>query len=179
MTTAISKLFKRFTKNASAIKPTDLSLKQWKNALLETKDAIKDKNIGVLAAGAAYFATLAFFPLVAASVAIAALIISPVEINDTVAALKTYLPADIASLISTQLEAALDNRGGNIVVATVAIAISLFSVSGAMQNMIKATNATYSVKETRNIIKLRVRSFFADRCRDYPRIFRDSDTTRQ
>ena len=48
------------------------------------------------------------------------------EINDTVAALKTYLPADIASLISTQLEAALDNRGGNIVVATVAAAISLF-----------------------------------------------------
>jgi hypothetical protein len=71
------------------------------------------------------------------------------------------------------------HRGGNIVVATVAIAISLFSVSGAMQNMIKATNATYSVKETRNIIKLRVRSFFADRCRDYPRIFSDSDTTRQ
>ena len=148
----------KLTKKSTATKPSDFSLKNWKTVLLETKNAIKDKNIGILAAGIAYFATLAFFPLMAGLVAIAALMITPLEIHDAVAALQAYLPRDIASLISTQLEAALENREGNIAVAAVAIVLSLFSVSGAVQNMIKATNVVYGVDETRGVVKLRLRS---------------------
>lgn len=150
-------VFNRLTGETLARSPSDFSLKNWKRVLTEATDTIKDKYIAILAAGIAYYATLAFFPLVAGSVAIAALLISPAEIHDAVAALETYLPKDIATLISSQLEAALDNRGSNIIVAIVAIALSLFSVSGAMQNMIKATNAIYGVK-ARGFVKLRLRS---------------------
>ncbi len=138
--------------------PRHFSLKDWRIALLETKASIGTKNIGILSAGIAYFATLAFFPLVAAAVAIAAFVISDHQLGDIVHTLDTYLPADIASLISTQLENALGNSSANMIVAVVAILLSLFSVSGATQNVITATNIIYERTESRNFIILRLQS---------------------
>ena len=66
---------------------------RWVGQLL---DDMNTKNTGVLAAGAAYFAVLAFFPLVAAAVAIAALIIGPGHVDVVTASLGHYVPRDIA-----------------------------------------------------------------------------------
>jgi membrane protein len=143
---------------STALHPGQFSLKDWRFALLETKNAIGTKNIGILSAGIAYFATLAFFPLIAAAVAIAAFVLDAHQLKDVVHSLEMYLPADIASLISTQLKNALGNGSANIIVAVIAILLSLFSVSGATQNVITATNIIYERTESRNFIKLRLRS---------------------
>lgn len=135
--------------------PTDFSLKTWRDALLETKNAISNKSLPILAAGIAYFATLAFFPLMAAAVAIAAFIMTESQISDAVAGLSQYLPADIASLISTQLQTLSGGNDSNITIAIFSILLSLFSVSGAVQNLVAATNVAYGVTETRGFIKLR------------------------
>ena len=136
--------------------PTDLSWQSWKRALLRTKDAIGDKNLAPLAASVAYGGTLAFFPLVVACVAIASIVISPEQINDIVDALAQFLPADIAGLLSAQLENAMDNESANTLIAIAAIALALFGVSGAMNSLVNALNVAYDVKETRGIVKTRL-----------------------
>ena len=141
-----------------ATSPRHFSWKEWRIALIETKNSIGTKNIGILSAGIAYFATLAFFPLIAAGVAIAAFVINDHELQNVVHNLEMYLPADIASLISSQLKNALGNNSANIAVAVVAILLSLFSVSGATQNAITATNIIYEREESRHFIKLRLLS---------------------
>jgi membrane protein len=138
--------------------PRHFSLRDWRFALLEAKNSIGTKNIGILAAGIAYFTTLSFFPLIAAAVAISTFFITDSQLQDVVHSLDMYLPADIASLISTQLKNALGNGSTNMIVAIVAILISLFSVSGAVQNVITATNIIYERKESRNFFKLRLES---------------------
>ena len=122
------------------------------------KAAFSNKNIPLLAAGVAYFATLAFFPLLAAAVSIAAFVISESQLQTVVTSLNAYLPADIASLITTQLQNLSTAGSSNILVATIAIAISLFSVSGAVQNLMKAVGQIYDSSHTRGFIKDRLLS---------------------
>ncbi len=136
--------------------PKDLSWKSWKRALLETKDAITNRNLSMLAAGIAYGGTLAFFPLVVAGVAIASIVLAPEQIRTIVDGLGAYLPKDIASLLATQLTSALSNHSANILIAVAAIALALFGVSGAMSNLANALNVSYEVAETRSFIKARL-----------------------
>lgn len=138
--------------------PTDFSLKTWRDAFKETKNAFSNKSLPILAAGVAYFCTLAFFPLMAAAVAIAAFVISDSQLQGVVASLGQYLPADIAGLVSSQLKTLVTEDSNSIVIAAFSILLSLFSVSGAVQNLVSATNVAYSVTERRGFIKLRLLS---------------------
>lgn len=139
-----------------ASSPTDLSLKSWKDAILKTKDAISNKNLSALASGIAYGGTLAFFPLVIACVAIASVVISDEQINAVVASISSFLPSDMAGLLSAQLTNAMNSESANFVIAVAAIAFALFGVSGAMNSLVNALNVAYRVDETRGVVKVRL-----------------------
>ncbi|MBL8159316.1 YihY/virulence factor BrkB family protein [Candidatus Saccharibacteria bacterium] len=141
---------------ASADSPRKLSLADWKDALKETKAALGNKNLPMLAAGVAYFSTLSFFPLLAAAVALLAIFIEPGQVNAFIGSIDQYVPQDIASLINTQLKNETGQQASNIALAIVAILISLYSASSATQNLIKATNETNEVDESRGFIKLKL-----------------------
>lgn len=145
-------------KKVSVTSPRQLSFQEWRYALLHTRKALKDKRIPILSAGVAYFATLAFFPLIAAAVAIAAFVIDPNHLQHILTSVEQYLPHDIATLLGNQLKAALGHHKSNIIVAVVAIFISLVSVSGAMKNLINATNVAYEQHETRPFLRVRLLS---------------------
>ena len=156
--TAKKELTKKFSKKPLASTPIDFSFSNWKAALMETKTAMKNKKLGIMAAGVGFYATLAFFPFMVAAVAIATLLMSPEQVQNVSQSVSALLPKDMASLVSSQLESALNNRKGSIAAAIIAIGISLFSVSGAVQNLISATSTVFDTKETRGIIKLRLLS---------------------
>lgn len=138
--------------------PRQFALKDWKNALVETKNAIKSKRIGILAAGIAFFLTFAVFPAIAAMVAILSFAISGSQLTSAVKVIENILPTDLANLISSQLAAALANPSSGVFIIIFGILIALFSLSGAMSNIISATNAIYETEETRKFLKLRLTS---------------------
>ena len=152
---------RRFAKSSNvelASSPKDLSWKSWKKALLKTKDAIANKNLSMLASGIAYGGTLAFFPLVIACVAIASIVISPEQMKDVITSIGSFLPSDMAGLLTAQLTSAMNNESSNVIIAVAAIALALFGVSGAMSSLVNGLNVAYQVAETRNIIKVRLTS---------------------
>ncbi len=134
------------------------SWKQTKKWISRLLDDINTSNTMVLAAGISYFCSLAFFPLFAVGLAVASIVIAPHQVVAVVENIYIYLPNDIASLVSSQLEAQSGRYGGNIVIAVIAIAISLFGASAAVVNTIRSLNVLYKVKETRNIVKMRALS---------------------
>lgn len=148
----------RSTNVELASTPQDLSWASWKKAFLKTKDAIGNKNLSMLAAGIAYGGTLAFFPLVVACVAIASMMIDQDQINQVVTSIAAFLPSDMAGLLAAQLTNAMNNESANVLVATIAIALALFAVSGAMNSLVSGLNVAYQVEETRNIVKVRLLS---------------------
>ena len=139
--------------------PTNLSWQSWKEVLLETKDAVGNKSLSMLASGVAYGGTLAFFPLVIACVAIASIIISDQQINQVVSSISSFLPKDMAGLLTAQLTNAMNNESANFLIAVAAIALALFGVSGAMNSLVNALNVSYQVEETRGFVKVRLVSF--------------------
>lgn len=126
-----------------------LSFDDWRRALLQTKDSLGEKHLPILAAGIAYYSTLAFFPLLAAAVAIGALVITPNQLDALLGAAESYLPGDVASLVGGQIEDFVSNRSGNFLAAGIATLVALFGASGASKNLIVASNVAFDVKETR------------------------------
>lgn len=153
--TGAMKLLQKLTKSFAPT-PRKFALKDWKIAFIETKNAITAKNIGLLAAGIAYFLTFALFPSIAAAVAIASFVMSPEQITAAATSLQAFLPDSIAQLVSGQLTSALKNPSSSIVIAVVGILIALFSISGAVGNVIKAVNSLYEVEESRSFIHQRL-----------------------
>lgn len=122
-------------------------------AIKYTRDALFNSVPTQLAAGVAYYGTLSFFPLVAALVAVASLVLSKAQVATIVNGLATYVPKDIASLLSTQLQNASMHQQANVVIMVVALIVAVLGVSGAMDSIIKSITMIYRVKETRSFIK--------------------------
>lgn len=118
---------------------------------------MNDKNIGVMAAGIAYFTLLAVFPAITAVVAIALFFMTPQHIQHVMTSLDTYMPHEIVRLVGAQLRAQA-GHSSSLVVAVVAVIISLFGASGAIENTMKALNVAYERRETRSWWRLKLRS---------------------
>lgn len=141
-----------------ASSPKDLSWNSWRLSLIEAWTAINNKNIGMLSAGIAYFGVLAFFPLMAAIVAIAGIAIEPEQVQKVALDISQFVPADIHKLLVTQLENATGNVASNTLVAAVGITLSILGVAGATGNTITAINVMYDTREKRSFIQQRVTS---------------------
>lgn len=122
-------------------------------AIVATKDALLNGTIGQLAAGIAYYGTLSFFPLVAGLVAVASLTLTQQQVASTITAMESYLPKDIYSLFSTQLQYASTHHQANMVVALVAIGFSIFGASGAMDAIMRSINLLYGRKDDRSFVR--------------------------
>lgn len=127
--------------------------KQLHKVLLATKKSIFSGIPTQLAAGVAYFGTLAFFPLLAVLVAVAGMTFTGEQVKAIVEGVTNYMPGDIASLIATQLESAFENQQANAIVAVLAVGIAIFGVSGAMTSIIKAINTMYGLRGERSFFK--------------------------
>lgn len=143
----------------AARSPFGLPWSSHRSVVGEVLSDMNERNTMTLAAGIAYFAALAFFPSFAAVIAIASMMISPDQVASVVREVNAYLPADIAGLLSSQLEAQAGKFGGNFVIAIIAIIVALFGASAAAENTLRSLNVAYGVVETRNLVKLRVVSF--------------------
>ena len=130
--------------------PHLFSARDWRHVLLETRIALKDKKMPILAAGTAFYATIAFFTLIAATIAIGAYALDVNKLNAALSAIEIYFPIDIAALIGSHLDDAFDYNLRNIVFGVVAIVIALFSASRAMATLISATNTAYEQTEKRS-----------------------------
>lgn len=84
---------------------------------------------------------------VIACVAIASTVISDEQINAVVASISSFLPSDMAGLLSAQLTNAIDSESANILIAAVAVGFALFCVSGAMNSLVNGLNVAYQSDE--------------------------------
>lgn len=73
---------------------------------------VGDKNLGLIAAGVAFYAMLAIFPGIAALIALWGLMSDPQVLIDQLDAIESILPPDVVRLIASQINA-LSNASGD------------------------------------------------------------------
>jgi membrane protein len=130
------------------------ALNSWWQVLVRTWKEAGDDNVGLLAAGVAFYGFLAFVPLLAATVLVYGLAAEPQTVAEHIRALFGVLPQDAAALIGDQLKSLTESpdsaKGWSLVVA---IALAIYGASKGSGAIVTALNIAYEVKETRGFVK--------------------------
>lgn len=142
-----------------AVSPWEIPLRGWRDVLLRVKHESARDNIGLVAAGMAFYGMLSVAPSLAALISIYGLIVTPADVQEQITAIAGYLPADAREIVAQQLndlasaeESAL---GWGIVFS---VALSLWSASKAMRSLFGGLNAVYDEYERRSYIVLSAQS---------------------
>lgn len=136
-----------------ADKPSQIPAAGWKAIGKRTMTEVKEDNVGLMAAGVAFYFFLALFPALIAMITIYGLVTSPEQLQSQIDGLTSALPQDAASLITEQMQSIATPDGGGLTVGLVVSLLGvLWAASGGMMGLIKGINAAYDESETRNFV---------------------------
>jgi membrane protein len=137
-----------------AEKPTQIPARGWKQIVKRAWAEHNADNMPIIGGGVAFFAFLAIFPALIATISIYGLVASPETVARQVEDLSAQLPASAADLIADQLTSITRNSGGALSVSlAISVLGALWSASGGTGNLISAVNIAYDEVETRSFIK--------------------------
>ncbi|WP_083672208.1 YihY/virulence factor BrkB family protein [Sphingomonas montana] len=138
-----------------AISPWALPARGWKDVLVRTFKETGHDNIGLIAAGVAFYSFLSIVPLLGAMVLSYGLIAEPATVMGNIKALTEVMPADAARLIGEQLLNVVttsgDKKGFGLLLA---LGLAFYGAMKAATAVITALDIAYEQEETRGFIKL-------------------------
>ena len=133
----------------------DATTRGWWGVARRVKDDIAADNISMIAAGAAFFALLALFPALAATVALYGLFTDPTTVSAHLDLVSGFAPGEARMILDEQLQritATADTALG--VGATVALLLALWSAAKGVKSLMSALDIVYHEDETRGFLKL-------------------------
>lgn len=113
-----------------------------------------DDNIGIIAAGIAYYVLLALVPLLAVTVLGYGLIADPETVSNHIALLAQNLPASAADIIGEQLRRmSEDGETGKILSLLVALGIALFGARNGARAVMTGLNIAFHADSARSFLR--------------------------
>ena len=111
-------------------------------------------NIGLIAAGVAYYALLALIPALGAIVLAYGVFAAPQTVGSHIELLTNRLPASAADLIAGQLKAVSDGSSGAQGVGLfVSLAIALFGARSGARSLMTGFNVVFHADEERGFVR--------------------------
>jgi membrane protein len=134
--------------------PTQIPATGWKQIVKRAWAENSADNMPIIGAGVAFFAFLALFPALIATISLYGLVASPETVARQIQSLSDQLPDEAQTLLSTQLNNIVDSSSGALTVSLIiSIAAALWSAAGGTGNLITAVNLAYDEVETRGFVK--------------------------
>ncbi|SFT76833.1 membrane protein [Geodermatophilus amargosae] len=134
--------------------PTQIPARGWKQIVKRAWAENNADNMPIIAGGVAFFAFLAIFPALIATISIYGLVASPETVERQITELSAQLPESAASLIGDQLTSITQNSGGALSISlAISVLGALWSASGGTGNLLTAVNIAYDEVETRSFVK--------------------------
>jgi len=109
-----------------------------------------------IGAALAYYAFLAVPAALLIAVGLFGLFAGPGAVSTTIGKLHSIVPADASRLIEGSLTRTTRHRGTGLAVLLVGSALALWSLTGAMQNVMWAVNIAYEREDGRSFVRKRV-----------------------
>lgn len=140
--------------------PLHIPPRGWKDIALRVFRQTGEDNVGLMAAGIAFYGLLAVFPGIAACMAIAGLVTEPSMIVHQFETYGQLLPQQAAEIIVGQASEVAGSREGGLGLAALAgILIAIYSASKGIRSMIQGLNVAFGQKEKRHIVRLYAMTF--------------------
>lgn len=143
-----------------ATRPTRLPAHAWREIARRVWDRTGTANIGLLAAGVAFYGFLSIVPLLGALIMTYGLIADPSTIADHMRTIIEVVPKDAAKLILDQLVSLVTTAAGKKGLGlAVALVIALYGATRASGAVMTALNVVYEQPEKRSLVKTTLISF--------------------
>lgn len=135
---------------------TDLSKRDYFAILKRSVKRANEDHITNLAAALAYYAFLAIPSALLIAIGLFGIFASPEDVSTLVDKLGTIMPSQATSLIHDSLTQMTQKDAGGAVLLGLGGLLAVWSLGGAMQNVMWALNAAYKRDETRGFVKRRL-----------------------
>ncbi|OJY65867.1 MAG: hypothetical protein BGP12_18720 [Rhodospirillales bacterium 70-18] len=122
--------------------------------LVRTLSQMQRHNTSQVAAGCAFYATLALFPALSTLVSVYGLAFDPASVERQMELLRGLLPPDAFTLIADQVRALVARPPGALGLRlTVGLAVALWSASAGTKAMLSSLNTAYGAAERRGTLR--------------------------
>jgi membrane protein len=135
---------------------TDLSKRDYLAIVKRAFKKANEDHITSLAAALAYYAFLAIPATLLIVAGLFGLLAGPDAVTNVIDKLHGIIPSQASSLLQDSLNRLTQNRGTSITLVAVGGALALWTLSGAMQNVMWALNLAYGRDETRGFVRRRL-----------------------
>jgi len=139
--------------------PWQMPFAGWKQVALRTWKETSNDNVGLIAAGVAFYGFLALVPLLGAIVLSYGLIAEPATVVKDMQQLTAVMPGDAAKLVGEQLmnvvKTSDGKKGAGLLLA---LALALFGARNGAGAIVTALNIAYEEEETRGFIRVNLLS---------------------
>jgi membrane protein len=139
-----------------AVARRTLSGREYLAILKRSFTQFKQHNLTSVAAALAYYAFLAIPSVLLVAVGIFGLVSDPGGAATLVDKLDDVMPEQARSLLQDSLAQLTNKPGTGVAILVVGIVLALWSLTGAMQNVIWGLNIAYSRDETRGFVRKRL-----------------------
>ena len=132
------------------VRPTRISVRGWARVLLRSGARVFPDQIGLIAAGVAFYALLAAFPAIAALTALAGLFIEPADVVTQLEEFAGFLPDDAALILISEVNkvAASSNQGLSLALI-LGVGFAIYLSTRATTSLIHGLNVAFQVSERR------------------------------
>ncbi len=138
-----------------ATSPTQIPWAGWLDILWRIRLRMSEDNIGLLAAGIAFYGLLALFPAIAAILAIGGLAFDPPQIIEQMIRFAGVVPPDVLSIIEEQATAVAGASDGGLgLTLVISLCLALWSASRGVASLVGALNIVYQERERRGFLIL-------------------------
>ncbi len=136
--------------------PAKLSKRDYLAILKRAGREALDDNITNLAAALAYYAFLAIPSALLVALGVFSLLAGPDTVASLVDTLGKVMPGQATSLLRSNLTNMTHNQAAGVAIIGVGGLLAVWSLGGAMQNVMWALNVAYDRKETRGFVRRRL-----------------------
>lgn len=151
----------KLSQNKQFLHPKALCWRDWKIILPRVTHNLFSGSTTLMAAGCAFYCTLALFPAISALISIYGLAFNIRTITPQMIVLQNLLPAPAFTLIQERVQTLVNEPHTSLTFNLVlSLIIALWSASAATRSLIYALNSTYKTDETRNFFIFHITAFF-------------------
>jgi len=141
-------------KGHEATTPWEMPQAAWKDIAARTYKRTWDDNVGLVAAGVAFYSFFALLSLLGLIVLVYGFVADPMTVIEHIRSLTGILPSDVAFIIGDQLmnavKASEQTKGLGILLAFL---VATYGGTNGAASVITALNIAYEEKETRSLLR--------------------------
>lgn len=137
--------------------PGDIPLRGWRQVIARTFREVSSDRISLIAAGCAFWATLALFPAISTLVSIYGIVFDPLTVEPQLQVIREFLPPAAFSLIADRIHSLVLHPTSTLgLTALLTTAITLWSAATGVKSLISALNMAYEEREKRSFLQFQL-----------------------